>query len=179
MAAAAGADQVFAAELQRLESDESGEVAQRARLCAAGVEGLHVAFADDGRPIYAQWLITAAEQDGMHAALPDLYPHLGEREVLLEGAYTFVDFRRLGAMGDGMHQLLELGRDGGAARALTYVTAEYAPSIKGCVGVGFQLDHLRLDQRRLGRRLTRFRDLDTAECDAWVERTTALKPRPV
>ena len=35
-----------------------------------------------------------------------LHPHLGQDETLLEGAYTFVDSRRRGTMGDGTRHLL-------------------------------------------------------------------------
>lgn len=69
--------------------------------------------------------------------------------MLIEAAYTFLGSRKLGVMGDGLHQLLGFAANEGATSALTYVAAYYPPSIRGCANVGFRLDHLRLDRRRV------------------------------
>ena len=75
-------------------------------------------------------------------------------------------------MADGMHQLLEKARDRGEKAAFTYVAAEYPPSIRGCVKVGFLLDHISVRTRRLGVRRVRIRPVDDAARTAW-ERANA------
>ncbi len=126
------------------------EVADRQRLCAAGVATLYAAVDDSGLPIYAQWLIRRNEQEPLHRRTHGLFPQLGETEALVEGAYTFMNFRRLGAMADGMRQLLVQSRDAGDQKVFTYVAEDNVPSLRGCANVGFVLDHVRLDRRRLG-----------------------------
>ena len=121
----------------------------RTWMCAGDVRTLYVADGADGRPIYAQWLIR--QPDAWR--LQDKPPHddLADDEVLLEGAYTFVAFRGVGAMADGMGQLLRIACDEGKAAAITYVRDNNIPSLRGCARVGFVLDHVRVNSTRLGR----------------------------
>ena len=158
----------FAHELQRVSGGESVDVADRQRLCAAGVPMLYVAADDLGKPIYAQWLVRRDEQEPLHRQTNGLFPQLGDGEALVEGAYTFVSFRRLGAMVDGMHQLLVRARDAGDRRVFTYVAEDNVPSLRGCANVGFVPDHLRHDLRRLGMRRVCRRPLDASSKARWA-----------
>ena len=141
---------------------------QRQSLCEAGVQTLYVAIDDGGEPIYAQWLVRSDEQEALHRVTHGLFPKLGEGEALVEGAYTFANFRKLGAMTDGMRQLLVRARDSGDRKVFTYVAVENVPSLRGCASVGFVPDHLRLDTRRLGLRRTRRVPLDTSSEAHWA-----------
>jgi hypothetical protein len=156
----------FEDELDRV--SEGVELVRRQSLCAAGVQRLYVAVDDSGEPIYAQWLVRSDEQEALHRATHGLFPQLGEGEALVEGAYTFVNFRRLGAMTDGMRQLLVRARDSGDRGVFTYVAFENVPSLRGCASVGFVPDHLRLDTRRLGLRRTRRLPLDASADASWA-----------
>jgi hypothetical protein len=140
---------------------------QRQGLCAAGVKTLYVAVDDSGESIYAQWLVRSDEQEALHRATHGLFPQLGEGEALVEGAYTFANFRKLGAMTDGMRQLLVRARESGDQRVFTYVAEANVPSLRGCASVGFVPDHLRLDTRRLGFRRTRRVPLDASAKASW------------
>jgi hypothetical protein len=163
----------FADELGRVDGDDALEVASRIRMCNAGVEQLYVATDDDGEPIYAQWLIDVTNQKALHVVVPRLFPDLAPDETLVEGAYTFVRSRRTGAMADGMNQLLVEASARGARRCFTYVAAGNAPSLKGCARVGFELDHVRLTRRRLGRRSVVRQPPSPSDRSAW---TTAIAP---
>jgi hypothetical protein len=164
----------FEAELPRVSGGDAVEVAQRQGLCAAGVRTLYVAVDDSDVPIYAQWLIRPDEQEALHRATNGIFPQLGEGEALVEGAYTFVDYRKFGAMADGMHQLLVRAREAGDRKVFTYVSLNNIPSLRGCANVGFVPDHLRHDMRRLGLRRVRRVPLDGASNEIWAE---AVKPR--
>ena len=147
------------------------ELLLRCALCRDGVEQLYVASGPDGTPAYAQWLVRASDQERLHAHAPGRYDRLAGDEVLLEGAYTFAAYRRLGAMADGMMQLLRIARDEGARSAITYVGEENVASLRGCAAVGFDADHLHTSIRRLGLRRTRRRALDGAGRAAWTAAT--------
>ena len=142
----------FAEELKQVKGPDYVEVFLRQALWEAGVQTLHVAVGPDGSPAYLQWLITPDKQHLVHAHQPGRYPTLQSDEVLLEGAYTFCCYRRTGAMGDGMAQLLRIARAQGARKAFTYVAADNIPSLRGCANVGFVLDHVRMNTRHLGLR---------------------------
>jgi hypothetical protein len=141
----------FREELDRVEGDDYVQVLLRTMTCEAAIETLYVATDEQGRPAYAQWLTRARDQAPVHEHSPGRYPVLHDDEVLLEGAYTFIAFRRMGMMADGMVQLLKIARDEGCTAAYTYVEADNIPSLRGCANVGFDLDHVRHNLRRFGR----------------------------
>jgi RimJ/RimL family protein N-acetyltransferase len=142
----------FERELDRVSGPDYIEVLFRIWSCRAEVQTLYVADGPDGEPAYAQWLVRPDDQDLIHAHAPGRYSRLAADEVLLEGAYTFAAYRRMGMMNDGMGQLLRLARDEGYAAAITYVGADNVASLRGCANVGFALDHVRHNERRLARR---------------------------
>lgn len=158
----------FRQELTRVSGDDYVEVAQRLRMCEAGVGTLFVASDAADAPVYAQWLIGPSEQAALHRVTPKLFPHLQEGESLVEGAYTFSAFRGLGAMSDGMHQLLTSAREAGFTRCLTYVSAGNVPSLRGCSKVGFGLDHVRLTRSRFGSRQVTRRTPTAEHTAAWI-----------
>jgi hypothetical protein len=155
---------------------EVEDLLERVRFCEAGVTTLYAAHDSAGAPIYAQWLIRATEQERLHALTGNLFPRLQPDEVLLEGAYTFSNFRKLGSMADGMHQLLEIARREGATSAITYVTFDNVPSLRGCARVGFELDQTRVGTRRLGLRRIARREPIQPETLIWERLTTGARP---
>lgn len=165
----------FADELGRVTVDDYIEVDQRVRLCDAGVAGFHVATDLEGRPIYAQWLVDRANQAALHGATHGQFPDLAQDETLVEGAYTFVDFRKRGAMAEGMRQLLVKAAESGAARCYTYVAVDNVPSLRGCANAGFDLDHTRVTTSRAGRRRVLRRPPLPQEREQWE---AAIKPKP-
>jgi len=160
----------FAVEAEIAPGSDRNEARLRARMCAAGIERLFVASVD-GKPAYAQWLISGADQEAVHAFFPRLYPQLADDEALLEGAYTFTDFRGQRAMAAGMSQLLFQARDEGLRSVITFVDAHYPPSMKGCARSGFEADSIRIDRRRLGLRRPQFRPLSAAALAIWQAAT--------
>ena len=163
----------FTAELRSATGNDYVQVLLRTWMCTSDVQTLYVADADDGRPVYAQWLVRRPDQWRLQAETPDAHDALAEGEILLEGAYTFVAFRGVGAMADGMGQLLRIARDGGAVAAITYVRDDNIPSLRGCARVGFGLDHVRVNSTRLGRGRSARSEITPAAQRAW---DTAVGP---
>lgn len=161
----------FEEERRRARGEDYLEVLLRTGLCTAGVPTLYASELD-GSPTYCQWLTRAADQELMHAHAPGRYPHLADDEVLLEGAYTFIAFRRMGVMADGMAQLLRLARDEGARAAITYVTADNLASLRGCAAVGFTVDHARESIRRVGLRRSPAQPIDERTRELWRAATS-------
>jgi RimJ/RimL family protein N-acetyltransferase len=159
----------FTTELNRSSGRDSLELLLRIKSCEDGVTTLYVARADGGRPAYAQWLIRPSEQDRLHAHSPGSYDQLRADEVLLEGAYTFGAFRRLGLMADGMAQLLRYAQHAGFGSAITYVATTNVASLRGCAACGFVPDHVRVSERRVGRRRSRQGPLSGEARAAWAD----------
>ena len=157
----------FTAEASRVSGGDTVEIAQRQELCAGDVRTLYVAVDDSGEPLYAQWLVRRDEQEPLHRVTKGLFPQLGEGEALVEGAYTFRNARKQGAMGDGMGQLLARAREAGDRKVFTYVAEGNIPSLRGCANVGFVPDHLRRNVRRLGFRSIRRIPVDEAAQASW------------
>jgi hypothetical protein len=167
----------FAEELERVTGADYVEVDTRIRFCEAGMEGLHVAEDPDGRPIYAHWLIESDNQAGLHRATHGLFPELAPHEALVEGAYTFVGFRSMGALAEGARQLLVKAAEKGATRCYTYVSMGNTPALRGANHAGFDVDHVRVTTYRAGRRRIEMRPPLPEERAVW-EKATAPKPSP-
>lgn len=164
----------FSAELDRVSGEEHRDVHNRVRLCANGVRTLYMSLDPQGEAIYAQWLVAPGEEAPLQATVPNQFPTLPEGEWLVEGAYTFHAFRRMGAMGDGMHQLLMAARDAGGRRVITYVGEENVGSLRGCANAGFTLDHVRITRHRFNIRRALWRKPDAEAQAVWAQ---AVAPR--
>ena len=151
------------------------EVLLRTWMCARGIKALYAADSADGRPVYAQWLIRRPDDWRLQNKPP--HDALAEGEVLLEGAYTFVAFRGVGAMADGMGQVLRVARDEGSVAAITYVLADNVASLRGCARVGFVLDHVRLNTTHLGRERSERRPVDAGARQVWETAVAAAGTR--
>jgi hypothetical protein len=162
-----GAFTGFEDELRRVSGPDHVEALLRVWMCRNGLETLYAALSPEASAIYTQWLVRPATQHLLHAHAPGRFPVLQSGEVLLEGAYTFSGFRGVGAMGNGMGQLLRIGADEGAQSAITYVAADNVPSLRGCAKVGFVLDHVRRRETRLGRFGTMIGPPDDAAMEMW------------
>jgi RimJ/RimL family protein N-acetyltransferase len=136
--------------------------------CSAGVSTLYVASDEQRQPIFAVWLIHSNEFPALRAACNAFWHPPGRGEVELEGGYAFEAFRGLGAMADGLHQVLQTARAEGASSAVAYVSAGNVPSLRGAARVGFKLDHLMLFKRRLGIRFKRLAPVDHNSRMAWL-----------
>ncbi len=161
----------FHDELARVSGRAYVDVFVRVRVCEAGIASLFVSELD-GQPMYAQWLIRPSESRQLYSFEPRRYPELSAKEVLLEWAYTFTRFRRLGLMNDCMRQLLVIARDAGHTTAYTYVGSQNVASLRGCANVGFVLDHMRYNRRRLGRAQTSVSAPDETARRLWAAATS-------
>lgn len=164
----------FHAERERVAGDDYMEIDQRLRMCASCVVVLYCAFDPEGAPIFAQWLINSRTQFRLRRMTHGQFPELSESEVLAEGGYTFVDFRRLGAMGEGLRQVLCIARENGAERCVTFVTVDNLASLRGVANAGFELEHVRATVSRLGRRRVIRRAPTPEERTLWEQ---AITPR--
>jgi hypothetical protein len=158
----------FLQERGRVHGPSAVDIFLRQSLCDAGVQTLYTATGPDGTPAYAQWLISAGDQDILHSCKPGRYPILAPNEVLLEGRYTFSRFRRGGVATNGAAQLLRLARAKGARTAFTYVAADNAPALHSSAQVGFRLDHVRRNIRRLGFRRSVVQPVDELARQIWI-----------
>lgn len=160
----------FEEELGRVEGDDHLEVRWRIAMCRAAVRQLYVARDEHGVWMYVQWLVSPDDQEALHRYTNE-FPRLADRDWLVEGAYTFVRFRRLGIMGEGMHQLTERAREGGAQQVSTYVAADNVGSLRGCANAGFGLAHVRTRVHRLGAERILWRPPDERAQHEWAAAT--------
>lgn len=159
----------FRDELTRTDAENYLKVLLRTWYCRAGVETLYVAF-DGEKAAYAQWLVTAEGQRRIPRFLPGRFPALDPNDRLVEGAYTFLDYRRLGLMRDGMAQLLRFAADAGAAAVITYVADDNIGSLRGCANVGFTPHRVRVSTRRIVR-WARNHPVDDKQLAVWQAAT--------
>jgi exosortase len=148
------------------------DVFLRQAMCNAGVQTLYVGTAPDGSLACVQWLVTARDQGLLHSHQPGRYPTLAPDEILIEGVYTFWQFRRTGVMTNSLAQLLRIAQGRGARGAFAYVASDNAPSLRTFEQVGFGLDHVRMNKRRLGLTLSEVRPVDEGARRVWIAATS-------
>jgi GNAT superfamily N-acetyltransferase len=159
----AGAFRGFDNELEHASRTNHLNVLLLTWYCRASVETLYVGTSD-GRPAYAQWLV----KPGDEVHIPrGRYPKLEADELLLEGAYTFEEFRGLGLMTVGMGQLVQKAREAGASTLVTYVDFDNVPSLRGCANVGFAPALMRTSRHRVGLGRWTGSQLDSFAQAAW------------
>ena len=113
-------------------------------------EGTCYAAADAQNHIcYVQWLFLAKDNPFIASHFSGLFPQLEPDCALLEGALTFSAFRGLGIMQAAMARIAEKASDHGARYAITFVTHDNIPSLKGCKRAGFSPYCERTERRRL------------------------------
>ena len=120
-------------------------------LLDAGFTSYFVATTADDQACYIQWLISPRENVLLQESFDGLFPRLAANEMLLEGAYTPVAFRGQRIMPAAMALIAERAADLGAERALTFVSDDNIPSLKGCKRAGFAPCLQRQAIHRLGR----------------------------
>jgi GNAT superfamily N-acetyltransferase len=120
-----------------------GEGSARKRFLDRGIGTCYVAVNAQGDICYMQWLV-GPEHNDLLASSTNL-PILGDREALLENAFTPAAFRGQGIMSSAMAQIAERADAIGARWVLTVVREDNLPSIKGCVKAGFEPYMLKLD----------------------------------
>jgi RimJ/RimL family protein N-acetyltransferase len=161
-------------ELPRTRGSDYLEVLLRRWSCETDIRELFVGDGPDGAPAYCQWLTRPGDQQRLHEHAPGRYPVLRADEVLLEGAYTFTAYRRKGVMADGMWQLLALAQEEGSHAAITYVADDNRASLRGCAAVGFELDHMRRNDRRIGFRRSVLLPVNAAATQDWQAATDGV-----
>ena len=164
----------FDDELRHATGLEYGQALRRLLVCRAGIRGLHVASDEDGRPMYAQWLLDSRERDRLRARMAGPWRALQQDEAIVEFAYTFREHRGKGVMAAGMGALVEIGARRGAGRVFTYVRPDNIPSLRGCAKVGFLPSAVVSTSFRLGFHRVRFTDVDDETSAQWA---SAVAPR--
>ena len=144
----------------------------RARMCDAGVRSLYVGYTEDREPVFAQWLITARDQEALHA-YTNGYLEFAEDEAVFEGTYTFPRFRGFGIMGQGSRLMFELAIAQGIRFAVGYVELDNLPQLRATARTGAIPDHLCVVRWRCGRRRIDRRELDERTMASWHALTTA------
>jgi ribosomal protein S18 acetylase RimI-like enzyme len=91
-------------------------------------------------PCYMQWTISRHDENAGSAVFNSsfTYPRLGDQDVQLDDAYTFVKYRGRRIMPSVMNKLFQIARAKGYKRVVTYVDADNEASLKGCYRVGFR-----------------------------------------
>jgi hypothetical protein len=141
-------------------------------MCNAGVRSLYVGYTEHRDPVFAQWLITARDQEALHA-YTNRYLEFAEDEAVFEGTYTFPRFRGLGVMGEGSRLMFECAIAQGIRFALGYVGLDNVPQLRATARTGAIPDHLGVVRWRFGRERIDRRELDAGTLASWHALTTA------
>jgi GNAT superfamily N-acetyltransferase len=150
---------------------EAMELSDRLRMLEAGIETCYAAVDEHDNLCYVQWLVKSDANAFLHEYYHGAVPELESDETLLEGAYSFAEFRGLGIMACAMAQIAERASDSGGRWVITFVGEDNVPSLKGCKRAGFDPFIMRRRSWRLFRRKYIFEPLRVQESEAQAVRS--------
>jgi RimJ/RimL family protein N-acetyltransferase len=115
------------------------ELIQRKWFYESGYQNCYVARTKEENELcYLQWAITLQDANAYSTDFKLSFPRLGENDMQLEHAYTFIRFRGNKIMPAVMNDLFNVARSKGLKRVTTYVLSDNTASLKGCYNVGFK-----------------------------------------
>jgi len=148
----------FSEAAARTTGEEYLELRRRVWLSHHDPNGLFVAEADDGAPLFAAWLSpVTAKADGAGTT----------EEVWIEAVYTFPKARGQGVMRAGVSELVEIARARGATRVSAVINNRNTASLRGFAAVGFLPREAHAEVWRGWRRRFEARPLDAALLEDW------------
>ena len=131
----------------------------RLRMIEEGIGKGYAAVDANGSVGYVQWLFFPKDNLELQSHFHGLFPKLATDYALLEGAFTFEAFRGKGIMSAAMALIAEEAGKAGARYAITFVTQDNIPSLKGCERAGFTPYCKRTERHRLFRMGVEFKPL--------------------
>jgi len=126
-----------------------------------------VGVTDDG-PVYMQFLVTAAENERLAAVYEGLFPPLAEHEGLLEFAFTLQQYRARPVMPAVLLRLVEIARERGLERVVTYVRVDNPSLMRFFLRLSFAPFAIRVERWRFFRRRVEFRPLEPSAAQELV-----------
>lgn len=141
----------------------------RLRMLEEGLGRGYAAVDAEGRVGYVQWLFLPRDNIRIAAHFHGLFPRLAPDYALLEGAFTFELFRGKGVMSSAMALIAEEAGKASARYAITFVTKDNIPSLKGCERAGFEPYCVRTERHRFFRVAIEFSPLANDQLDRSAE----------
>lgn len=133
---------------------------RRRAIWDAGFEGGHVALADNGDPIYLQWVIPPRQAEKVRQYWGDLFDDLDDNTALVEGVWVPPRYRGRGIMAAAsvaINQVSEPFR-----YAVAFVADDNHAALRGFTSAGYQVHTVRTERWLGGRRTVQFKPADSA-----------------
>lgn len=147
---------VLSLEERNLSAEAARERIRRIEILDQDIPTCYVAIHPNGKPCHVQWLIEPAENQRIQELFHGQFPWLKSDEMLIEFAFTHEVYRGCGIMPIVTWHLIELARNRGANRAITFLPHLNAVSLKGLSSMGFKPYTLRRSKVVFGFRSVSF-----------------------
>ncbi|HBG05644.1 MAG: hypothetical protein A2075_18365 [Geobacteraceae bacterium GWC2_58_44] len=104
----------------------------------------------DNKVTFMQWIIYPTENGLIREKYANYYCPLGEKQVMIENAFTFPAYRGLGCLASGTRQLMELARAQGYRSAVCYIRKDRIAAVNEFVRMGFTITRMIPEYKVLG-----------------------------
>ncbi len=136
-------------QLPRYSYDDKRELLQRIHFYECGFKNCYAIDVDQSIA-YLQWIIYPSENDIIRSKYRRLILPLRETEVAIEEAFTFPEYRGRGFMAHASWQLLQMAKNEGYRRGVTYVRKQSVQSLNILMSIGFTATRLVREYKVLG-----------------------------
>jgi len=135
---------------------ERRDVAMRTFMLNAGIQTCYVVEDSRlGKPCFLQWLIPFSENNRLHQVYGAWYPDLRPDEAMIEHAYVMPSYRGNGLLPCATAKILEIAREAGVRRIVTFIPTWNTNSLKSFMRLGFTPYMRRTDRKFFGIRYRR------------------------
>lgn len=136
-------------QLSGLSFDDKRELLQRIDFYESGFKNCYAIDVDQSIA-YLQWIIYPDENEIIRSRYEKVLLPLRATEVAIEDAFTFPEYRGRGLMAYASWQLLQMAKNEGYRRAVTYVRKDAVQSLNVLMSVGFTVTKLVREVKILG-----------------------------
>lgn len=136
--------------LKSLDSESRRELMARISFYNAGFKNCYVAKTKNEEIAFIQWLIHPSENLIIKEHFSNKFYMLGERQVMIENAFTFPKFRGHGLLPAVTSDLLEIAEKAGYENVITYIRKDRIASINEFMKLDFKITKLLTEYRVMG-----------------------------
>jgi GNAT superfamily N-acetyltransferase len=149
------------------------------RLIDSRIRTVYVAATEEGDdPAFIQCLVYPDENDRLEAAFGGLVAPLEPGDAMIDFAFTLEEYRSANVMPWALAQLVEMAREAGATRMVTWLPEDNTAMNRFLRRVGFTQVGVRHERYRFGRRRVVFEPYKPDQAGAAAEPPGATADQP-
>lgn len=125
--------------MKELDQQARKEIIVRINFFKKGLKNCYIGKNEKGENVYLQCIIFPFENEAIKKYFKKKFYLLNKNEIILENAFTFPKFRKLGLLHYGTNFLLNMAKESGYKTAVCYIRHDNIQSLNEFMKMGFKI----------------------------------------